>query len=104
MSQTESIRGRFLIVDDEEHIREILKATLEPLALSVHDAGSAEEALEMVREENLDMIICDVQMPGMDGLEFLHKVKTEQPSIKFLMITAHGTMDTGAPANFPACP
>jgi DNA-binding NtrC family response regulator len=98
LSQTESIRGRFLIVDDEEHIREILKATLEPLALSVHDAGSAEEALEMVREENLDMIICDVQMPGMDGLEFLHKVKREQPAIKFLMITAHGTMDTAVKA------
>ncbi len=98
MSQTESIRGRFLIVDDEEHIREILKATLEPLALSVHTAGSAEEALEMVREENLDMIICDVQMPGMNGLEFLNKVKTELPAIKFLMITAHGTMDTAVKA------
>ena len=97
-SQTEPVRGRFLIVDDEEHIREILKATLEPLALSVHDAGSAEEALEMVREENLDMIICDVQMPGMNGLEFLHKVKSEQPAIKFLMITAHGTMDTAVKA------
>ena len=98
MSQTESVRGRFLVVDDEEHIREILKATLEPLALSVLDAGSAEEALEMVRNENLDMIICDVQMPGMDGLEFLNKVKTEQPAIKFLMITAHGTMDTAVKA------
>ncbi|MDB5107047.1 MAG: Transcriptional regulatory protein ZraR [Fibrobacteres bacterium] len=98
MSQTESVRGRFLIVDDEEHIREILRATLEPLAISVHDAGSAEEALEMVREENLDMIICDVQMPGMNGLEFLNKVKTEQPAIKFLMITAHGTMDTAVKA------
>ncbi|MDB5049413.1 MAG: DNA-binding response regulator [Fibrobacteres bacterium] len=92
------MRGRFLIVDDEEHIREILKATLEPMALSVHDAGSAEEALDLVREENLDVIICDVQMPGMNGLEFLNKVKTEQPSIKFLMITAHGTMDTAVKA------
>ncbi|HKP95864.1 MAG TPA: sigma-54 dependent transcriptional regulator [Fibrobacteria bacterium] len=98
MRQTETVRGRFLVVDDEEHIREILKATLEPLALSVHDAGSAEEALEMVREENLDVIVCDVQMPGMNGLEFLNKVKTEQPAVKFLMITAHGTMDTAVKA------
>ncbi|MEO7425715.1 MAG: sigma-54 dependent transcriptional regulator [Fibrobacteria bacterium] len=98
MSQIESVRGRFLVVDDEEHIREILKATLEPLALSVHEAGSAEEALDLIREENLDIIICDVQMPGMNGLEFLHKVKTEQPAIKFLMITAHGTMDTAVKA------
>jgi two-component system, NtrC family, response regulator AtoC len=98
LTQTETVRGRFLIVDDEEHIREILKATLEPLALSIHDAGSAEEALEMVREENLDVVVCDVQMPGMNGLEFLHKVKGEQPAIKFLMITAHGTMDTAVKA------
>ena len=98
MSQKETERGRFLVVDDEEHIREILKATLEPLALSVHEAGSAEEALDLVREENLDVIICDVQMPGMNGLEFLNKVKGEQPAIKFLMITAHGTMDTAVKA------
>ncbi|HLP42539.1 MAG TPA: sigma-54 dependent transcriptional regulator, partial [Fibrobacteria bacterium] len=91
-------KGRFLIVDDEEHIREILAATLAPLALSVHTAGSAEDALDLVRDENIDMVICDVQMPGMDGLEFLRKVKGEQPSVKFLMITAHGTMDTAVRA------
>jgi two-component system response regulator AtoC len=98
MNTNESPRGRFLIVDDEEHIREILKATLAPLAIGVHEAGSAEEALDLVREENLDMVICDIQMPGMDGLEFLAKVKAEQPSVKFLMITAHGTMDTAVKA------
>jgi two-component system, NtrC family, response regulator AtoC len=98
MKPSENERGRFLIVDDEEHIREILKATLEPLALSIHDAGSAEEALDLVREENLDIVICDIQMPGMNGLEFLSKVKSEQPSIKFLMITAHGSMDTAVRA------
>jgi DNA-binding NtrC family response regulator len=85
-------------VDDEEHIREILAATLEPLALSVHTAGSAEEALEVVREENVDVVVCDVQMPGMNGLEFLRQVKGEQPSVRFLMITAHGTMDTAVQA------
>jgi DNA-binding NtrC family response regulator len=98
LNRPESLRGRFLIVDDEEHIREILKATLEPLALMVHEAGSAEAALDLVREENLDLVICDIQMPGMDGLEFLAKVKAEQPAIKFLMITAHGTMDTAVKA------
>ncbi len=98
MNSNETPRGRFLIVDDEEHIREILKATLEPQALAVYEAGSAEEALDLVREENLDMVICDIQMPGMDGLEFLAKVKAEQPAIKFLMITAHGTMDTAVKA------
>ncbi len=98
MSVPDAGRGRFLIVDDEEHIREILKATLEPLAISIHDAGSAEEALHLLREENLDIVICDIHMPGMNGLEFLNKVKTEQPAIKFLMITAHGSMETAVQA------
>ena len=97
-SHADAPRGRFLIVDDEEHIREILKATLAPLALSIHEAGSAEEALDLAREENIDVVICDVQMPGMSGLEFLGKVKGEQPAVKFLMITAHGSMDMAVKA------
>ncbi len=95
---SENARGRILIVDDEENIREILKATLEPFALALFEAGSAEEAMNFVREENLDIVICDIQMPGMNGLEFLSKVKSEQTSVKFLMITAHGTLDTAVQA------
>lgn len=92
------VKGRLLLVDDEEHIREILAATLEPLAEKIFLAASAEEALEIVREENLDAVVCDVRMPGMDGLEFLHRIKTEQPALRFLMITAHGSMDTAVKA------
>jgi len=91
-------KGRLLIVDDEEHIREILAATLEPLAEKLFLAASAENAMEIVREENLDVIVCDIRMPGMDGLEFLHKIKTEQPALRFLMITAHGSVDTAVKA------
>ncbi len=91
-------KGRFLIVDDEENIREILEATLKPLSLAIFKAESAEQGLEIIREENLDLVICDIQMSGMNGLEFLKKVKQEQPAIKFLMITAHGTMDTAVQA------
>ena len=47
MNTHDTTKGRFLVVDDEEHIREILSATLAPLALSVHTAGSAEEALDV---------------------------------------------------------
>ncbi len=98
MKTTDQNRGQFLIVDDEENIREILKATLEPLATKIFLAESAEAAIDIVRDENLDIIICDVQMPGMNGLDFLSKVKGEQPSVKFLMITAHGTIDTAVQA------
>jgi two-component system response regulator PilR (NtrC family) len=93
-TKQDPVKGSFLIVDDEENIREILAATLKPIAGNVIKAGSAEEALGITMEENLDVVICDIQMPGMNGLEFLHKVKEEQPDIKFLMITAFGTMET----------
>ncbi len=90
---TEVIKGNILIVDDEIHIREILAATLTPLANKIFTAESADKATQLVLEENLDVVVCDIQMPGMDGLEFLSKVKQEQPDIKFLMITAHTSVD-----------
>ncbi len=91
-------RGSVLVVDDEEHICEIVAATLEPVAAKIFKAGSAEEALEILRDENLDVVISDIRMPGMNGLEFLRQAKQEQPGVLFLMITAHGTMDTAVRA------
>jgi len=85
---------RILVVDDEENIREILTAVLEAAGAKVHAAPDALHALEIVREENLDLVISDIRMPGMDGLEFMSKVKEEQPWLPFLLITAHGSMDT----------
>jgi len=92
--QTKSGHGCVLVVDDEEHIREIIAATLSPLAGKVLVAGSAEEALEILRDENVDVVVSDIHMPGMTGLEFLRQVKLEQPSVLFLMVTAHGSLDT----------
>ncbi len=94
----ESIKGRILIIDDEEHIREILGETLKPLASALFMAASAESAREIVQEENLDIVLCDVQMPGQNGLEFLKEVKREHPSVRFIMITAHGSLDTAVRA------
>jgi DNA-binding NtrC family response regulator len=88
------IDHHILVVDDEENIREILTAILEAAGAKVHAAPDAVHALEIVREENLDLVISDIRMPGMDGLEFMAKVKEEQPWLPFLLITAHGSMDT----------
>lgn len=85
---------KVLIVDDEENIREIIKMTLRKTADELFTAGSAEEGLEILKEHLIDVVISDIKMPGMDGLEFLEKVKEEQPAVQFLMITAHGNMDT----------
>lgn len=86
--------NRILIVDDEENIREIIKMTLRKNADEIFTAESAEAGLEILKENNIDIVISDIKMPGMDGLDFLQCVKKEQPRVEFLMITAHGNMDT----------
>lgn len=87
-----------LVVDDEDNIREILQAALEASGAKVFAASNALQGLEWTREENLDLVVSDICMPGMDGLEFLAKVKDEQPWLPFLLITAHGSMDTAIQA------
>lgn len=87
-----------LVVDDEENIREILQTVLEASGAKVFSASQAQQGLEWVREKNFDLVISDICMPGMDGLEFLAKVKEEQPWLPFLLITAHGTMETAIQA------
>lgn len=98
MNLMANVKGRILIVDDEEHIREILAATLDGVSTQIFQANTAEAAMEVMREENIDVVISDIRMPGMDGLDFLHRMKTEQPSVRFLMITAHGTVDIAVKA------
>ena len=89
-----SLSGCVLVVDDEENIRTIVAAALASVSGKIFTAGSAEQAMEILHEENVDVVISDIRMPGMDGLEFLQHVKREQPGIRFLMITAHGSLDT----------
>jgi DNA-binding NtrC family response regulator len=83
-----------LIVDDEAHMREITAAALSPLTVKIFSAESAERALEVLCDENVDVIISDIRMPGMDGLAFLRRIREEQPGTRFMLITAHGNMTT----------
>lgn len=87
-----------LVVDDEDSIRDILQTILEAAGAKVVTAANASQGLEWSREKNLDLVISDICMPGMDGLEFLAKVKEEQPWLPFLLITAHGSMETAIQA------
>src|SRR5512147_1706725 len=83
--------SRILLVDDEIAILEITKEFLEfTVASSIDIANSAPEALEKLRGERYDAIVSDYQMPGMNGIEFLRRVRQSDTSIAFVLFTGKG--------------
>src|SRR5689334_20318777 len=87
-----------LIVDDEPGIRESLKGILEDEGYKVWVAESAEAGLELVRKHRFDVVLLDVWLPGMDGLEALPKIREMESSPEVIMISGHGTIETAVKA------
>jgi two-component system nitrogen regulation response regulator NtrX len=87
-----------LIIDDEKDIRSALAGILEDEGYQVLCAESGLEGIECVRQERPDLILLDIWMPGMDGLETLGKLKTEFPHMIVIMISGHGTIETAVRA------
>ncbi|NOY89020.1 MAG: response regulator [FCB group bacterium] len=79
-----------LVVDDEELILNLLKKILEREKFDVITATSGEKALDMLSSNNIGVVISDIEMPGIDGLELLSKVKAKNKDISVLMITGKG--------------
>ena len=84
---------RILIVDDEEDIRVVLKISLSDLGYEVFTAENGEEALRILKETNPPIVLTDIRMPVMDGIELLRKIKDGDPETEVIMITGHGDMD-----------
>ena len=82
-----------LIVDDEEDIRYALEIYLSHIGYKVLKAENGEEALSKFRVFVPDIILTDIKMPGMDGLELLKRIKREDAETEVIMITGHGDMD-----------
>jgi two-component system KDP operon response regulator KdpE len=78
--------GRILIVDDDPQIRRVLKVTLTGQGYEVDDAKSGESALEKVRDRRFDLVLLDMNMPGMDGLETCRAIR-ERSEIGIIMLT-----------------
>lgn len=82
---------KMMLVDDEERF---LSTTKKLLARKGHDvltATSGPEALEMLREHNIHVVILDVKMPGMDGIELRRRLAKIDPTMKFILVTGHGS-------------
>ncbi len=89
---------RILVVDDEHLIRWSLEQNLKKQGYDIVTAGNGEDALKMVREEQPDLILLDIQMPGINGLEVLEKVKEIDEDIVVIMVTAQGGLETAVNA------
>ncbi len=83
-----------LVVDDDKGIRDGLQRILAGHGYEVGMVGTAEDALVVLDNERFDLVLTDLQMPGMDGLTLLDEVKRRSPNTPVVMITAHGSMDT----------
>jgi DNA-binding NtrC family response regulator len=86
-------KSTLLIVDDEESQCMAIGGFLRKIGHNVICCRSAEEAIDVIEREPVDLIISDMRMPGISGLEFLQKAKSKIPDIMFIMMTAYGTVD-----------
>jgi DNA-binding NtrC family response regulator len=89
---------RVLVVDDEAVIRDALKRILEGERFSVETCVSGHSAIESLHERDFDLIVTDLKMPGMNGIEVLKAVKTLQPEAPVIMITGYASVDTAVEA------
>jgi two-component system nitrogen regulation response regulator NtrX len=87
-----------LVVDDEKSIRSTLKEILEYEGYTIEEAVDGAEALKLLQEKHFDLAICDIKMPKVDGLECLEKSKSAGVGTPFIMLTAHGSIDTALEA------
>ena len=85
---------KVLMVDDEAQFRATTSKILSRRGYETTMAGSGEEAIEILRKTRHDVVILDIKMPGMDGLEALAEIKTIDPDAQVIMLTGHGTVDS----------
>src|SRR6185295_9299699 len=90
--------SNILIIDDEKAIRKTLSEILSYEGYKIEEAGDGEEGLRRVRDKTFDVVLCDIKMPKLDGIEFLEKVRESNPDVPVIMISGHGNIDTAVEA------
>src|SRR5690606_24719638 len=89
---------QILIIDDEKAIRKTLTDILNFEGYKIDEAADGEEGLTKFSSNNYALVLCDIKMPKMDGIEFLEKAKQINPDIPIIMISGHGNIDTAVEA------
>lgn len=90
--------SKILIIDDEKVIRATLKEILEYEKHQVFEAQDGQQGLKMIQEEEFDLVLCDIKMPKMDGIDVLDQVGLLEKQPQFIMISAHGSIETAVEA------
>ncbi|WP_300459088.1 response regulator [Desulfobacula sp.] len=88
------IPAKVLIVDDEKDFVEMFSLRLEKQGEKVSTAHSGREALEVLEHEPIDVVILDIRMPGMDGIDTLRQIKKRYPIVEVILLTGHGSTET----------
>ncbi len=87
-----------LIIDDEKAIRKTLTEILSFEGYQIDEAADGEEGLKKFKEKTYDVVLCDIKMPKIDGIEFLQKATEAAPDVPVIMISGHGTIETAVEA------
>ena len=82
-----------LFVDDEKDICDVLSISLSDLGYKVYTAQNGKEALRIITEVSPSIVLTDIRMPEMDGIELLRWIKSQYPETEVVMVTGHGDMD-----------
>jgi two-component system response regulator PilR (NtrC family) len=98
MQPMEAPVGRILVVDDERSMRDFLEILLQREGHDVLSCGSAEQALSALESDDFDIVISDIRMPGMSGIDLLNRVQDLAPETLVILITAHGTTESAVEA------
>jgi len=95
---TQQPRLRLLIVDDEQSVSQLCRTVAEAMDFDCYEAASGEAALALLEERSVHMILCDMVLPQMTGLEFLGRVKKILPRAEVALMTGHGSVETAVQA------
>jgi DNA-binding NtrC family response regulator len=98
LEMTETIKARVLLVDDEEEFLTTLASRLEIRGMNVVTVTRGEQAVTTVDAQAFDLVVIDLSMPGIDGLETLKRIKARQPDTEIIILTGQGSIRAGIEA------